>query len=128
MLRGSGQDEKGTILAATGVSRRTLIEIGGRGEPTEVPGSRRSVADAFVPAGATKLALENTRGLVVGDAGIHGGDLALPGFADRPLSFADADGLIVRAQRRVVIAVAGVEYQRVLRDRSPNSAAFADLQ
>ncbi|MES1166600.1 MAG: hypothetical protein ABUL68_01225, partial [Pseudomonadota bacterium] len=67
VLRGSGEDEKGTTLVATGTSRRTLIEVGGRGEPTEAPGSRRAVADAYVPVGAVQFVLENTTGLSVGD-------------------------------------------------------------
>ena len=67
VLRGSGEDEKDTVLVATGTSRRTLLEVGGTGERTEVKGSRRAVADAYVPVGATKLALENTTGLSVGD-------------------------------------------------------------
>ncbi|MDB6165822.1 MAG: hypothetical protein JWQ83_962 [Lacunisphaera sp.] len=66
VLRGSGDDEKGTTLAATGQSRRTLIEIGGTGERTEVKGSRRAVTDAYVPVGATKLTLENITDLSVG--------------------------------------------------------------
>ena len=67
VLRGSGAGENGTVLRATGTSRRTLIEIGGRGERTETAGSRRSVTDAYVPVGATKLTVENTAGLAVGD-------------------------------------------------------------
>ena len=67
VLRGSGDGENGTVLRATGQSRRTLIEIGGAGERTEVKGSRRAVADAYVPVGAAKFALENTAGLSVGD-------------------------------------------------------------
>ncbi len=67
VLRGSGDDEKGTTLVATGESRRTLIEIGGKGDRAEVKGSRRAVTDAYVPVGATRLTLENTTGLSVGD-------------------------------------------------------------
>lgn len=67
VLRGSGDGEQGTVLAATGTSRRTLIEVGGSGERTEVAGSRRAVADAYVPVGATSLTVENTTGLAVGD-------------------------------------------------------------
>ncbi|HTL68267.1 MAG TPA: DUF6298 domain-containing protein [Lacunisphaera sp.] len=67
VLRGAGDGEDGTILVAAGTSRRTLIEIGGRGERTEVAGSRRPVADAYVPVGATSLNLANTTGLSAGD-------------------------------------------------------------
>jgi hypothetical protein len=67
VLRGSGDDEQGTTLVATGLSRRTLLEVGGSGERTEVEGSRRAVTDAYVPVGATQFSLENTSGLAVGD-------------------------------------------------------------
>jgi len=67
VLRGSGDGEDGTVLVATGQSRRTLIEIGGTGERTEVAGSRRAVTDAYVPVGATQLTLENAAGLSAGD-------------------------------------------------------------
>ncbi len=67
VLRGSGDGENGTVLVATGVSRRTLIEVGGRGERTEVAGARKPVADAFVPVGAKKLTLEDASGFAVGD-------------------------------------------------------------
>ncbi|HWA25398.1 MAG TPA: DUF6298 domain-containing protein [Lacunisphaera sp.] len=67
VLRGSGADEKGTILVATGTSRRTLLEVGGTGQRAEVKGSRRAVTDAYVPVGAVNFSLENTAGLSVGD-------------------------------------------------------------
>lgn len=67
VLRGSGDGRNDTVLAATGTSRRTLIEIGGTGERREIPNSRRAIADSYVPAGATKLTLEDTTGLAVGD-------------------------------------------------------------
>ncbi len=67
VLRGSGDGSDGTILAAIGTSRRTVIEVGGRGEPTELANSRRAVTDAVVPVGATRLTLENAQGFSVGD-------------------------------------------------------------
>ena len=67
VLRGSGEGENGTVLVATGLSRRTLVEVGGAGERTAVAGSRRSVTDAYVPVGAAQLTFENTGGLSVGD-------------------------------------------------------------
>lgn len=67
VLRGSGDGTNGTLLVATGTSRRTLIEVRGTGGYTEVAGSRRAVTDGYVPVGATRLTLENTGGLSVGD-------------------------------------------------------------
>lgn len=67
VLRGSGDGEDGTVLVADGTSRRTLIEIGGTGAMKEAAGSRRAVADAYVPVGATRFSLANADGLAVGD-------------------------------------------------------------
>jgi hypothetical protein len=66
VLRGSGRGEDGTVLVATGTTRRSLIEVIGRGERREIPGSRRAVADAFVPVGSRSLTLDHTNGLSVG--------------------------------------------------------------
>lgn len=66
VLRGSGQGETGTVLVATGLSRRTLIEIAGTGDRAEVAPSRKNVTDAYVPVGATRLALEDVSGFPVG--------------------------------------------------------------
>ncbi len=66
VLRGSGAGEDGTVLDAVGQSRRTLIEIGGRGERNEIAASRKSVTDAFVPVGAKQLTVEDAAGFPVG--------------------------------------------------------------
>jgi hypothetical protein len=66
VLRGSGDGENGTVLVATGNSRRTLIEIGGRGERTELSDTRKKVTDEYVPVGATKLNVEDAAGFPVG--------------------------------------------------------------
>jgi hypothetical protein len=68
VLRGSGDGENGTILAATGTSRRTLIEVGGTGGRSEDQSSRHAVTDTYVPVGAIKLTLDSTVGLAVGDS------------------------------------------------------------
>lgn len=67
VLRGSGEGENGTVLVAAGNSRRTLIEVGGRGERTEISATRQAVTDAFVPVGAKRLSVENASGFAVGD-------------------------------------------------------------
>src|SRR5471030_2522252 len=66
VLRGSGQGEGGTILDAIGQSRRTLIEIGGTGDRTELAETRKNVTNAFVPVGATRLGVEDASGFSVG--------------------------------------------------------------
>src|ERR1017187_10537269 len=67
VLRGSGSGENGTVLDATGVSRRTLIEIAGQGQRTEVPGTRRAVTEDYVPVGATAVTVRDATGLHPGD-------------------------------------------------------------
>ena len=67
VLRGEGNEENGTVLVATGTSRRSLIVVEGAGERTEVKDSRRTIVDDYVPVGAKTLALDNTTGLKVGD-------------------------------------------------------------
>ncbi len=53
-----------TVLEATGQSRRTLIEVGGAGEPKR--GKAVAVTAAVTPAGATTLALASVEGLAPG--------------------------------------------------------------
>jgi hypothetical protein len=64
VLRGQGQDR--TTLAATGTDRRTLIRIAGQGEPERNPKAVYSVADGYVPVGASRFRLNSTAGLRVG--------------------------------------------------------------
>ncbi|HVW22414.1 MAG TPA: DUF6298 domain-containing protein [Opitutaceae bacterium] len=59
VLRGHG-----TVLVATGQSRRTLIDIAGSGEPR--PGPAIAVAAETVPAGARVLPLASVDGLSAG--------------------------------------------------------------
>lgn len=67
VLRGSGEGETGTVLIARGNSRRTFIEVGGRGSRTEVVASRKTITDATAPVGATRLTLSDAAGISVGD-------------------------------------------------------------
>ncbi len=57
VLRGEESGQDGSVLIATGTGKRTLIEVGTHGRSREVTGSRRQVADAYVPLGygASKL-------------------------------------------------------------------------
>jgi hypothetical protein len=67
VLRGQGPGAGGPLLVATGTDRRTLIDIAGRADRQIISQSPYRVADAFVPIGATRLRLERTDGLHVGD-------------------------------------------------------------
>ncbi len=67
VLRGSGQGDDGTVLVATGVSRRSLVVVSGSGERREVGGSRSGVADAYVPVGARVFNVDRADGLHPGD-------------------------------------------------------------
>jgi len=67
VLRGSGSGEDGSVIVAAGTSRRSLIVVSGHGAPEEIGGSRRSVADAYVPAGAKSLSVVDAAGFTPGD-------------------------------------------------------------
>lgn len=67
VLRGEGQGEDGTVLIATGVEKRILINVGGSGEWREVPGTRREITDAYVPLGAYSFRVKDAAGFKVGD-------------------------------------------------------------
>jgi hypothetical protein len=66
VLRGSGEGPDGTVLVAAGTSRDALIEVSGRGARTEVTGTRKNVADDYVPVGARAITLDDVAGLAVG--------------------------------------------------------------
>jgi hypothetical protein len=66
VLRGSGESEMGTVLVASGVSRRTLIEVSGQGDREEFTSARRNVTDPYVPVGATRLSVEDSSCLHIG--------------------------------------------------------------
>jgi hypothetical protein len=67
VLRGQGQGPGGTVLAATGTDRRTLIRVAGQADQQIVSAAPYMVADAYVPVGACRLRLNRTEGLHVGD-------------------------------------------------------------
>jgi hypothetical protein len=66
VLRGSGDGEDGSVLVATGTDRRALVLLAGQGGRRETPGSRRRIADAYVPAGSMSFDVDNAAGLAVG--------------------------------------------------------------
>jgi hypothetical protein len=67
VLRGEGQGEEGTVLVATGVTKRTFIEVGGEGRPREVRNTRREITDNYVPVGARSFHVTDSTGMKVGD-------------------------------------------------------------
>ncbi|MCW3088465.1 MAG: hypothetical protein JWQ78_1851 [Sediminibacterium sp.] len=64
VLRGEGE---ATRLIATGTTQRTLIDISGKGEITETPGTRVKITDAYVPVGAKSFSVSSAKNYKVGD-------------------------------------------------------------
>ncbi len=62
VLRGSA----GTTIVATGIDRRTLIEVGGTGDSTI--GDPVAITDGTVPAGASSFKVANAAAFSVGDS------------------------------------------------------------
>jgi hypothetical protein len=67
VLRGQGMDERGTLLVAAGLDRRTLIRIGGRNDRTNHLGKTWDIQDDYVPVGATSFRLKDASDLKPGD-------------------------------------------------------------
>ncbi len=66
VLRGEGDDEKGTVLVATQRKQHTLVEVKGKG-PRKATGKRSPIKDAYVPVGSRSFKVESAAGLSVGD-------------------------------------------------------------
>ena len=67
VLRGVGDGLDGTVLRATGMDRRSLINVAGNGFRQGVAGTLHNVADPYVPVGARSIRLDSIEGLDVGD-------------------------------------------------------------
>jgi len=67
VLRGQGDGENGSIIVATGNSRRTLIDIRGQNDRKNV-GPVRQVAGDYVPVNARTLELDDASNFKVGDS------------------------------------------------------------
>ena len=67
VLRGEGQGADGTILLATGTTQRSVVQVNGSGNFTEVAGSRRAIAADYVPVGARTFQVDDAAGFKVGD-------------------------------------------------------------
>ena len=66
VLRGEGQDEKGTVLVATQRKQHSLIEVKGQGFG-KAAGAARKITDTYVPVGSHTFKLDSANGLKVGD-------------------------------------------------------------
>ena len=64
VLRGSGSS---TVLIATGTVQRSLVLVGGKGNPIEIKGTRKKVTNVFMPTGSFTIELNDTKNLSVGD-------------------------------------------------------------
>ncbi|HEX8138088.1 MAG TPA: DUF6298 domain-containing protein [Pyrinomonadaceae bacterium] len=65
VLRGSTDKSSPTVIVATGLGRRTLIEVGREQAPA--PGKEVRVTDALVPSGSRTLSVESVAGFGVGN-------------------------------------------------------------
>ncbi|HWA27758.1 MAG TPA: hypothetical protein VG734_19030 [Lacunisphaera sp.] len=67
VVRGEGDGENGTLLVATFAKPEPLFRVGGKEGP-KARGNPVEVTDAYVPVGATSLAVENPGEFAVGQA------------------------------------------------------------
>ena len=96
VLRGEGQGEDGTVLHATGATRRNVLEIEGAGGPV-LQATRTAVADLYVPVGARAFRVDDASAFRVGDAVMvrrHGNDrwihdIGMDRIVERPGGAAD---------------------------------------
>lgn len=67
VLRGEGDGDDGTRLLATGTDKRSLLVVQGEGSIQEIAGSRKTIAEDYVPVGAKSFLLKSTKKLKEGD-------------------------------------------------------------
>src|SRR5262249_23786296 len=65
VLRGSGANT--TLIHATGLGQRTIINLNGSGTRTAVSGTTHTITDKYVPVGAISFTVDSTANLHVGD-------------------------------------------------------------
>jgi hypothetical protein len=68
VLRGEGKGTSGTTIIATGRRQYAVVVVAGRSGAVEIAGTRRPVADAYVPVGARRFAVEGGTRYRPGDA------------------------------------------------------------
>ncbi len=67
VLRGEGNTEQGTKIILTATEQIPLLRASGAGNPREIPGTRATLTDAYVPAGAHAFTVSNASLYAVGD-------------------------------------------------------------
>lgn len=67
ILRGEGEDEKGTIVTASGKNPRNVISIAGQDGPGEIKNTRQKILDDRVPVGARSFRVDKAAGFKVGE-------------------------------------------------------------
>ena len=67
VLRGEGDNEKGTIIIATGKGKRKLLTISGQGNRKEIHGTRTNITDSYIPVGTFSFTVANANQYKVGD-------------------------------------------------------------
>ena len=67
VLMGEGDNINETRLLAMGRERYSLIQVSGKGQIEEVPGSRVKITDSFVPVGAHSFHVSSAEGYKAGD-------------------------------------------------------------
>ena len=68
VLRGSGTDKNGTIIEMTGEPHTCVTIAGGPVKyPKENPAATFAITDTYVPSGALRLSVTDTKGLAAGD-------------------------------------------------------------
>lgn len=67
ILRGEGDNEKGTVLIATGKGQRSLLMISGKGKRKVISETKAKISDAYVPVGTFSFNIENGTRFKVGD-------------------------------------------------------------
>jgi F5/8 type C domain-containing protein len=93
VLRGEGHGEDGTILFATGVAKRNVLEVGGPTGRLLLP-ARTPIADLYAPSGARRLRVDDASGFKVGDSVLIrrvGNDRWIHAIAMDQIVEADAD-------------------------------------
>ena len=66
-MRGEGDHINGTKLIATAKKKVSLIEVSGTGSPKEIPGTRVSIPDAYLPVGAVSFTVSSPANFKKGD-------------------------------------------------------------
>ncbi|MGF7046485.1 hypothetical protein J2T13_000961 [Paenibacillus sp. DS2015] len=67
VLRGEGQDEKGTLIYGTGTNPRNLVEVGKNVGLTLDNDSKKEITDLYVPSGARTFNVDDASGYHLGD-------------------------------------------------------------